>query len=384
MIVRRHSTNLFVTMKCIYIMVVMMSLSELATPWSALVPAYTPFASLSSISSAVLRECKSAVLSSSILLSCHLVIVPQQDVAIAATLPSTITSNNNIIVSSNNKAAIPSPVSSTSINSFELLSVSLADPQSTPVVDDVSSITPSSIPPVSTKGTKRSDNSIDIDFQKLQESLSLPTEDRPQIKLPDESTTTTNNNNLGPNQSNNNNLGQTGLGLGNNNFNTMMQNKNNNNEQPQPFVQGMVYLLNPNDRPDLSDTIVLTVASTSNPDNIIAGAKYDVSKARFPFQFRLGNANMLVDPQLLSQSNGNIDQQDFMVTVQICSSDKIPNAKPKQPTKGTPPRTIPCNSDESTFTAKGISKVVGNLPGMAEGTVFRTAASLPLERVGDR
>ena len=76
----------------------------------------------------------------------------------------------------------------------------------------------------------------------------------------------------------------------------------------------MVYLLNENDRPDYSDTIVLTVASTANPDVTIAGAKYSVSKARFPFQFIMNRAN-IIDKQY---ANMDIIDSDLLVTARIC------------------------------------------------------------------
>ena len=138
----------------------------------------------------------------------------------------------------------------------------------------------------------------------------------------------------------------------------------------------MVYLL---DQPEFSDTIVLTIASTSNPDVPIAGAKYVVSKARFPFQFRLYRANIL-DDQLMERK---IQDLDLMVTARICPTiaTVIQDAKAAQEmnTKNAPTSRIPCEVDESTFLTKYISKVVGNLPGMTKCTVFRTAASLPLE-----
>jgi len=84
-----------------------------------------------------------------------------------------------------------------------------------------------------------------------------------------------------------------------------------------------------------------------------------------------------------------MEGQDLMVTARICPTiDDIDNTAIIQETKvskgrnakNAPASRIPCEVDESTFLAKGISKVVGNLPGMTEGSVFRTAASLPLER----
>ena len=45
-----------------------------------------------------------------------------------------------------------------------------------------------------------------------------------------------------------------------------------------PIMEGMIYLLNNNERPELNDNIILTISSTSNPNNILAGAKFNVYK----------------------------------------------------------------------------------------------------------
>jgi len=315
-------------------MVVSMDRTQFTLSWSV-----TPPPLLSSSSSELIRHCKSVLISSSILISCQLGSLPRHDIAFAAALPVEIAA-----------ATVPPRLSYAST----LLS-SLAESTTNSNTNTNTNI-------------NTDDNSNNIDFQKLQQSLSNPTDDRPQIKLPPDSTNGNYNTNTNPNTSN----------QSNNNFNNKnMQNKN------EPLIQGMVYLLNQNDRPDFSDTIVLTVASTSNPDVPIAGAKYSVSKARFPFQFRLYRANILLDDQRMER---NIENQDLMVTARICPTIATPTptqdtkAAKVRNTKNAPASRIPCEVDESTFLAKGISKVVGNLPGMTEGTVFRTAASLPLER----
>jgi len=232
---------------------------------------------------------------------------------------------------------------------------------------------------VSTSNNSNSNNnnnnnnngSTDIDLQKLQQSLSDPTDDRPQIQLPPDYN--------GKNDNPNNNK---------NNFNLNNQNKQsnqNNKDQNEPFLQGMVYLINQNDRPDYSDTIVITVSSVTNPELTIAGAKYSVSKARFPFQFRMYRPNIL-NQELADR---DIKDQDLMVVARICPNAPTMNtvndrkgADLKNPTNDNKTSRIPCEVDDSIFLAKGISKLVGNLPGMTEGTVLRTAASLPLERRG--
>jgi len=212
--------------------------------------------------------------------------------------------------------------------------------------------------------TDSDDNAkIDIDLQKIEQSLAKPTNERPQIQLP-----TDYNDNIGNTKNENTNL--------NLNFN----NRNNNN-QIEPFLQGLIYLLNNNDRPDYSDTIVITVSSTTDPEVIVAGAKFPVAKARFPFQFRLYRAN-IINKQVLDQE---IKNQDLIVMARICPTTDNENENEngvKSSTNEKRAPKIPCEVNESTYLAKGISKAISNLPGMEEGTILRTAAALPLERNG--
>jgi len=316
-------------------MIVSMERTKFALSWSVLPPPPSPS---SSPSSSLIRQCKSVIISSSILISCQLVSLPRQDAAFAATVPPAVKLAET-------RAAITVP---TRLSYATTILSSLAESNTNTDTD-----------------IKMNDKSNNIDFQKLQQSLSNPTDDRPQIKLPPDSTNGNTNTNS------------------NNNFNSNIQMQTANNKNNEPLIQGMVYLLNQNDRPDFSDTIVLTVASPANPDVPIAGAKYSVAKARFPFQFRLYRANIL-DGAFVE---GTMEGQDLMVMARICPTIDTDNTAIQETkvskgrnAKNAPASRIPCEVDESIFLAKGISKVVGNLPGMTEGSVFRTAASLPLER----
>lgn len=285
------------------------------------------------------KSFRSFLISSSILICCQLSSLPHHHDANAATTSDAISTEREATV---DFKEIPSL-----ITSFE-----------------------SKLVPIS---KNNANSNVDIDLQQLEKSLAVPTYDHPQIQLPSDYNGKDNN----PTNGNNKNSFS---------FNNQYNQNQNKNE---PFLQGMVYLLNQNDRPDYSETIVLTVASAANPDLTIAGAKYSVSKARFPFQFRMYPANIL-DQQLMDR---DINDDDLVVMARICPTmnesstatsrvDDLKGVEVKSAVKKKKTSRIPCELDESTFLAKGISKVVKNLPGTTEGTVLRTAASLPLERRG--
>jgi hypothetical protein len=130
-----------------------------------------------------------------------------------------------------------------------------------------------------------------------------------------------------------------------------------------PIVQGLVYMVDAKDRPDPSDVIVLTVSSVSAPDEIMAGAKYPVYKARIPFNFQFYQANIIKGKEDVYKQQ--LEREDLLVEASVC---------PQEAAK------LPCKSEERLYEAKGISKMI-QVPGMAEPTLFRVPASLPLEKV---
>lgn len=138
--------------------------------------------------------------------------------------------------------------------------------------------------------------------------------------------------------------------------------------QNTPIMEGMVYLLdssdNSDDRPDINDIIVITMANISDPENILAGAKYPVYKARLPFNFQLKAANVIKGKEDLYHMAMD---KDLWVDVRVCPEDSV---------------HLPCLKEESTFLAQGVSKLV-KIPGTKkedEQVIVRTAAALPLMR----
>lgn len=129
-----------------------------------------------------------------------------------------------------------------------------------------------------------------------------------------------------------------------------------------PIIQGLVYLKDPeSSRPDFSDNLVITVTSSSSQQTL-AGAKIPVTKVRFPSQFNLYKENIL--PAKVQEWESTIaSKDDIFVNAKICPESSISKV---------------CSDGESTFQARGISKVVKNLPGMRDGDIVRTAASLGL------
>lgn len=127
-----------------------------------------------------------------------------------------------------------------------------------------------------------------------------------------------------------------------------------------PILQGLIYVDRSDSRPSFADTLVITAGSSERPDDVLAGAKIPVTMARFPMQFSMYQANIAKGKEdLWSKAMDG----DIIVTARVC-----PEAS-----------TLPCKDAESTYKAKGISKVIRNLPGMDEGTLVRTAISLPLK-----
>ena len=131
-----------------------------------------------------------------------------------------------------------------------------------------------------------------------------------------------------------------------------------------PIVEGLVYLSRSDIRPDLSDVLVLTV-DTGPGGEVLAGAKFDVARARFPLSFSLYEANILRGKEEAWRRAG---EGDFYVTARTCPEEAVSAGR------------IPCSDGESTLRARGVSKRIRNLPGMEEGGEIRTAPSLPLSR----
>lgn len=127
-----------------------------------------------------------------------------------------------------------------------------------------------------------------------------------------------------------------------------------------PILQGLIYVDRPDSRPSFADTLIITAGSSERPDDVLAGAKIPVTMARFPMQFSMYEANIARGKEGLWT---RAMDGDIIVTARVCPETS----------------TLPCNDAESTYKAKGISKVIRNLPGMDEGTLVRTAISLPLK-----
>jgi hypothetical protein len=139
--------------------------------------------------------------------------------------------------------------------------------------------------------------------------------------------------------------------------------RNNLQLQDSAVMEGMVYLLDTNDRPETSDLIVITMTTIDDPNTVLAGAKYPVSRARIPFNFQFKDANIIKGKEEFFRASMD---KDLIIQVKICPETAS---------------SIPCLEEESTFLARGISKLV-KIPGMKENeqVIVRTAAALPLSR----
>lgn len=208
-----------------------------------------------------------------------------------------------------------------------------------------------------------------LDSKAWRESLTPPTDEKPQIKPPSDvkfssqSKASENVNASGPN------LSSVLKGT---------QSKNGDGNGRISIIEGMVYMKDQNQRPDPSDIIVLTVSSPSQPDVILAGAKYPVYKARIPFNFRFFDQNIIKGKESIFVEAAK--DEDFFVMATVCrdpnwidgevrSSNEIKELK------------LPCSREEQMFEAKGISKLL-KVPGLdnEDGDVFvRAPAALPLE-----
>lgn len=127
-----------------------------------------------------------------------------------------------------------------------------------------------------------------------------------------------------------------------------------------PILQGLIYIDRPNSRPNFSDTLVLTAGTVDRPDEVLAGAKVAITQARFPMQFSMYKENIIRGKEdMWSKAMDG----DILVTARVCPEE----AK------------LPCSDEESTYKARGVSKLIRNLPGMDKGTIVRSAISLPLK-----
>jgi hypothetical protein len=192
-----------------------------------------------------------------------------------------------------------------------------------------------------------------LNLNSIRESLVPASDDRPQIKLPE--------NSINSNPS----LTTQPPPLSSNSIYTTPTTANKNNDKS-PIMEGMVYLLNNNIRPELNDNIILTISSTSNPDTVLAGAKYNVYKAKYPFNFRMFDANIIKGKEEIWREIDRDGGGDYIVTARVCPEES---------------RSLPCSDEESTFYARSVSKLLklDNLPGANEGDIVRTAVSLPLK-----
>lgn len=157
-------------------------------------------------------------------------------------------------------------------------------------------------------------------------------------------------------------------------------NSNNNNAR-EPILQGLVYF--PERAPSdptakvptgqqekqkldyYSDILVLTATAATQPDIILAGAKFPVSTVRFPFSFEMYNENLLLSRSDVKKVwDRVVKTEDVILRANICESDAS---------------EFPCTEQESKKSAEGVAKLITNLPGLAEGQTLRAPASLPLQ-----
>lgn len=191
-----------------------------------------------------------------------------------------------------------------------------------------------------------------LNLNSIRESLVPASDDKPQIKLPENSINSNPSLTTQPPPLPSRSI-----------YTTPTANKNNDKS---PIMEGMVYLLNNNIRPELNDNIILTISSTSNPNTVLAGAKYNVYKAKYPFNFRMFDANIIKGKEEIWKEIDRDGGGDYFVTARVCPEES---------------RSLPCSDEESTFYARSVSKLLrlDNLPGANEGDIVRTAVSLPLK-----
>ena len=93
---------------------------------------------------------------------------------------------------------------------------------------------------------------------------------------------------------------------------------------------------------------------------VLGGARIPVTKTKFPFKFRMFTKNLLKDK---AEAWEVAKQGDLLVQAVVCPED-VPLCKP---------------GDGASMQAKGVAKLIRNLPGLAEGQTIRGPATLPLQ-----
>lgn len=85
-------------------------------------------------------------------------------------------------------------------------------------------------------------------------------------------------------------------------------------EENAPLVQGLVYLTKPQRvQPLPSDMLLVTVRDFEAPDEVLAGAKIPVSRIRFPLNFAMSERNVVLGKSL--------SDKDLLVKARLCPSD---------------------------------------------------------------
>lgn len=85
-------------------------------------------------------------------------------------------------------------------------------------------------------------------------------------------------------------------------------------EENAPLVQGLVYLTKPQRvQPLPSDMLLVTVRDFEAPDDVLAGAKIPVSRIRFPLNFAMSERNVVLGKSL--------SDKDLLVKARLCPSD---------------------------------------------------------------
>ena len=148
-----------------------------------------------------------------------------------------------------------------------------------------------------------------------------------------------------------------------------------------PILQGLVYFPEraaPQDKASsksvsanlqqmdyYSDVLVLTAVSASQPgsEEVLAGAKFPVSRVRFPLNFQMYRENLLLKKPGVKEAWERIeDTEDVIIRASVCPSDAS---------------TFPCENPKKT--SQGVAKLITNIPGLKDGQVIRAPASLQLQ-----
>jgi hypothetical protein len=135
------------------------------------------------------------------------------------------------------------------------------------------------------------------------------------------------------------------------------------------YVIGLVYFVNPSvsiPKTLPTDTIVIQVSDMNHPNDILAAAKIPLNRVRLPLSFQMFPQNMLTttSPDNNKLWNQAQENSDLLVQAFVCPQETA----------------LPCSLQESKLQARGIAKLVRNLPGvLPEGVGIRTAAALPLQ-----